>query len=408
MKIILFLLLFLIIIQRSTPKRLKRKVAVLTNSSNVQNVNINCHNCRRAIQDSEGFITSVSNASTYFQELIYGWTIEVPMHHDIFLSFWWPTEAMALNESSTCGNCKPYFEIIYGYSSSESTFKIEKFYNIRQLANLSVPSHKTEIRFYSGVQCNESRKLGNADFSIHFKAIPFETEWSMYTLFSVLIPAAFVFLGIAYFCVIMKKKEEQNQDALTLPIPIYVDLENSGSEFKKCKINEKQNRGRGLRLRTHHSSQLEEPKEITVISSLVEGEASESSLRPEELITPDSSNPVPVKLTETKKHFVKKRLPPKVNLLNRFTRSAASTPRYASFYDEAYNEDRLSKSDIVIFEKRKVSREKGSKIFNFDVLPGQDTMTQPELETSVFLHSSSASSNDGLPNESNREFVSPK
>ncbi|KAF8787353.1 hypothetical protein HNY73_008964 [Argiope bruennichi] len=206
----------------------------------------------------------------------------------------------------------------------------------------------------------------------------------------------------------MKKKEEQNQDALTLPIPIYVDLENSGSVFKKCKINEKQNRGRGLRLRTHHSSQLEEPKEITVISSLVEGEASESSLRPEELITPDSSNPVPVKLTETKKHFVKKRLPPKVNLLNRFTRSAASTPRYASFYDEAYNEDRLSKSDIVIFEKRKVSREKGSKIFNFDVLPGQDTMTQPELETSVFLHSSSASSNDGLPNESNREFVSPK
>ncbi|GBN74434.1 hypothetical protein AVEN_240130-1 [Araneus ventricosus] len=242
-------------------------------------------------------------------------------------------------------------------------------------------------------------------------AIPLEQTWSIYTLLSVLIPASFITLGVAYFCVIMKKKEENNQDVPTLPIPIYVDLDNPTSEFKKCKVKgKKENQGRGLRLRTHHSSRLEEPKEITVISSLVETEASESSVRPEDLVTPDSSNPVPVVAMETKKHFFKKRLPPKVNLLNRFPRSAASTPRYASFQDEAYNEDRLSKSDI-IYEKRKVSRDIGTKIFNFDVLPAkEDATAQTELETSVFLHSSSASSDGGLPNESIRElpFVSPK
>ncbi|GBM45577.1 hypothetical protein AVEN_151959-1 [Araneus ventricosus] len=167
MKFTLLLLLFLITLEKSTQKRHRRKVAISSNSSDVRNVN--CHNCRRAVEDFEGFITSVNNASDYFYELIYGWTIEVPLHHDILLTFSWPSEEFSHNDTSTCESCKPYFEIIYGYSSSEATFKIDKFYNIRQLAKLSVPSHKTEIRFFSGVQCSESQKLGNAGFSISFK-----------------------------------------------------------------------------------------------------------------------------------------------------------------------------------------------------------------------------------------------
>ncbi|CAL1272099.1 unnamed protein product [Larinioides sclopetarius] len=368
--------------------------------------------CRKTVEDFEGFVTFVNNASEYFYELIYGWTIEVPLHHDILLNFSWPKGELSYNETSACENCKPYFEIIYGYSTSEETFKIDKFYNIKKLTQLSVPSHKTEIRFFSGIQCNESQKLGNSEFSISFKAIPLEQTWSIYTVLSVLIPAAFIILGVAYFCVIMKKKEENNHDIPNLPIPIYVDLDNPASEFKKCKVKEKkENRGRGLRLRTHHSSRLEEPKEITVISSLAEAEMSESSFKPEDLVTPDSSNLVPAVVAASKRQFFKKRLPPKVNLLNRFPRSTASTPKYASFHDEAYNEDRLSKSDIVIFEKRKVSRDTGKKVFDFDVLPvKEDTIVQTELETSVFLHSSSASSGGGLPNESICElpFVSPK
>ncbi|GFQ79323.1 uncharacterized protein TNCT_299541, partial [Trichonephila clavata] len=203
---------------------------------------------------------------------------------------------------------------------------------------------------------------------------------------------------------IIKKKPENSQDTQILPISIMDDQIHQPFQIQINKPEDRENRVRGLRLRTQNSCKLEEPKKLTVVSSFAEEEMPDATTCPEHLITPLPGG------IEGPKRYYQRKLPSKVNLLNRYSRSALSTPRYANLQGQAHCAVRLSRSEDIDLTKRNSVRDDGAKIFNFDVLTKEDAVNQPELETSVFLTSAS-----GTPGSEGFEvsvpdlpFLSPK
>ncbi|GFX52579.1 uncharacterized protein TNCV_4325951 [Trichonephila clavipes] len=202
---------------------------------------------------------------------------------------------------------------------------------------------------------------------------------------------------------IIKKKPESSQEAQILPISIFEDQIQQPFQIQINKPEDRENRVRGLRLRTQNSCKLEQPKRLTVISSFAEEEMPDATTCPEHLITPLPGG------VEGPKRYYQRKLPPKVNLLNRYSRSAVSTPRYANLQGQAHCAIRLSRSEDIDSTKRNPVGD-GAKIFNFDILTKEESANQPELESSVFLNSAS-----GTPGSEGFEvsipdlpFLSPK
>ncbi|GFT64931.1 uncharacterized protein NPIL_25161, partial [Nephila pilipes] len=206
---------------------------------------------------------------------------------------------------------------------------------------------------------------------------------------------------------IIKKKQNRNSlETQILPISIIDDQISQPYEIQISAPLEKENKPRGLRLRTCNSSNLEEPKKLTVVSSYAEMEIPDAYTCPEHLITP-----LPGGFEGPKRHY-KRKLPSKVNLLNRYSRAALSTPRYGNLQGQTNYAGRLSRSEDVDVVKRGSRRSDGTKMFNFDLLASkEDIANQPELETSVFLTSTSGTpGSEGFPVSSIHDlpFLSPK
>ncbi|GFX52586.1 uncharacterized protein TNCV_4326011 [Trichonephila clavipes] len=103
---------------------------------------------------------------THQYELTYKLKIEVPEGHSIDLMF---SKSQELNDTSSCESCKPYIEILQYFSSGEPYSKINRIDDLSKSANVSIPHHKVDIRFFSGLNWNQSQSLRNNKYSMSFK-----------------------------------------------------------------------------------------------------------------------------------------------------------------------------------------------------------------------------------------------
>lgn len=368
-------------------------------------MNTSCNiDCEKTIKASEGLMRIFDYPVTHQYELTYKMKIEVPKGHSIDLMF--SKQNQEFNDTSRCESCKPYIEILHYDSSGEPYFRIDRIDDISKSTNVSIPHYKVDIRFFSGLNWNKSQSLRNNKYFMSFKAVSNEERWTILRVLPIILPLGFIISGVACFWAIIKKKPENNsQETQILPISIHDDQINQPFQIQISKQGEKENIVRGLRLRTQNSSNLEEKRKLTVVSSFAEAEAPDMNTCPEHLITPLPGG------MEGPKRYYQRKIPSKVNLLNRYSRSALSTPRYGNLKGQASCVVRLSRSEDIDTLKKNSIKDDGTKFFKFEIPDSKDDATiQPELETSVFLTSTS-----GTPGSEGFEvsvpdlpFLSPK
>ncbi|XP_035211256.1 uncharacterized protein LOC118185499 [Stegodyphus dumicola] len=201
---------------------------------------IHCSSCSRILQATDGVIGNPGYPHAYMHGILCEWIVIVPDGHTIKLTFLKFDLPDGDNLSPNCAPNEAYIEITYG---KQNSYTINRYCNLKQVRELSLPVRKIRVRFYSGVfdgDTDYERK--NYGFAFAFQAIPEDTS-SMQPLKTIIIAAVvmLVFTSVALTCCCRRwgrRNNEQPHLVRVRPLPNAPGREEleAAYNFQRCNI----------------------------------------------------------------------------------------------------------------------------------------------------------------------------